>query len=243
MLYTQKHSQTLVITALNDTLYNEYGHKFVDTFPGTLDLQIWSETHLPIPHRSLPYRDFYLKHRTRHVTSYKYDAVRFHWKPQAVYYTLQQDYIKDYDSLLWIDADTIFLKEINDTWIKDHLHTEGIMSYMGRYNYYSECGLLYFNLRNTHTEQYVKDVWQYYTTDEVYNLQEQHDSYIWDYVRGKHELEYNHTFRNLGVDYKVPGGHIQAHLYGEWFDHCKGKRKTVGKSAENNARNRVKRPQ
>lgn len=243
MLYTQKHSQTLVITALNDTLYKQYGHKFVDTFPGTLDLQIWSETHLPIPHRSLPYRDFYLKHRTRHVTSYKYDAVRFHWKPQAVYYTLQQDYIKDYDSLLWIDADTIFLKEINDTWIKDHLHTEGIMSYMGRYNYYSECGLLYFNLRNTHTEQYVKDVWQYYTTDEVYNLQEQHDSYIWDYVRGKHELEYNHTFRNLGVDYKVPGGHIQAHLYGEWFDHCKGKRKTVGKSAENNARNRVKRPQ
>lgn len=243
MLYTQKHSQTLVITALNDTLYKQYGHKFVDTFPGTLDLQIWSETHLPIPHRSLPYRDFYLKHRTRHVTSYKYDAVRFHWKPQAVYYTLQQDYIKDYDSLLWIDADTVFLKEINDKWIKDHLHTEGIMSYMGRYNYYSECGLLYFNLRNTHTEQYVKDVWQYYTTDEVYNLQEQHDSYIWDYVRGKHELEYNHTFRNLGVDYKVPGGHIQAHLYGEWFDHCKGKRKTVGKSAENNARNRVKRPQ
>ena len=241
MLYTQKHSQTLVITALNDELYKQYGHKFIDTFPSTLDLQIWSETHLPIPHRSLPYRDFYLKHRTRHITSYKYDAVRFHWKPQAVYYTLQQDYIKNYDSLLWIDADTVFLKEINDEWIKQHLHTTGIMSYMGRVNYYSECGLLYFNLRNTHTEQYVKDVWQYYTTDEVYNLQEQHDSYVWDYVRGKHELEYNHKFRNLGVDYKVPGGHIQAHLYGEWFDHCKGKRKTVGKSAENNAHNRVKR--
>ena len=62
-----------------------------------------------------------------------------------------------------------------------------------------------------------------------------------NYVRGKHELEHNHKFRNLGVDYKVPGGHIQAHLYGEWFDHCKGKRKTVGKSAENNANNRVKR--
>ena len=194
MLYTKKDSHTLVITALNNRLYREYGHRFLDTFPQTLDLLIWSETHLPVAHRSLPYRDFYLKHRDKHITSYKHDAVRFHWKPQAVYYTLQQDYISNYDSLLWIDADTIFLKEINDEWIQQHLHTEGIMSYMGRPNYYSECGVLYFNLGNTHTEQYVKDVWQYYTTEEVYNLQEQHDSYVWDYVRHKHEQEYKHKW-------------------------------------------------
>lgn len=233
MLYTKKDSHTLVITALNNRLYREYGHRFLDTFPQTLDLLIWSETHLPVAHRSLPYRDFYLKHRDKHITSYKHDAVRFHWKPQAVYYTLQQDYITQYDSLLWIDADTIFLKEINDEWIQQHLHTTGIMSYMGRPNYYSECGVLYFNLRNTHTEQYVKDVWDYYVNETVYELQEQHDSYVWDYVRHKHEQEYKHQFRNLGVDHKVPGGHIQAHLYGEWFDHCKGKRKIQGKSKEN----------
>ena len=89
------------------------------------------------------------------------------------------------------------------------------------------------NIYKIKPKQYVKDVWQYYTTEEVYNLQEQHDSYVWDYVRHKHEQEYKHQFRNLGVDHKVPGGHIQAHLYGEWFDHCKGKRKIQGKSKEN----------
>ena len=229
-------NKTHIITAFNDRLYTEYAHRFIDSFPKHLPLTVYSETDLPIAHEPLTEKQFAYKHRDKPITSYKYDAVRFHWKVQAVNRATHE---LECDSVLWLDADIKFLKHIDQQWINEHLHTDGIMSYMGRVNYYSECGVLYFNLRNSNTQAYVNEVWRYYVTDKVYELQEQHDSYVWDYVRQKREFENNWQFRNLAkhIDYKVKGGHIQAHLYGEWFDHMKGKRKTVGYSAENSTRN------
>ena len=234
MYYNQtQHSGTLVITALNQRLLDAYGHRFLSTFPKTLDLAVWSEDALDIPHKRLSHAFVERNKHRPQPRSYKHDAVRFHWKPQAVYRTVNIIDKTKYDSIVWIDADTQFLKQIDQTWIDKHIATEHILSYMGRPNYYSECGLLYFNLRHKHTEQYIKDVWEYYVKGDIWDLQEQHDSYVWDYVRIKHEHDYTRKFRNLGVDHKVPGGHIQAYLYGEWFDHAKGPRKKTGKSPEN----------
>ena len=239
--YQQQNTGTLIITALNQRLLDEYGHDFLDSFPkDNLDLTVFSEEHLPIPHRALTRKDFYLKHKDRPVRSYKMDAVRFHWKPQAVSTALELDYISNYDSILWIDADTVFLKRIDQSWIDTHIRTQDIMSYMGRVNYYSETGLLFFNLRNPNTQQYIETVWNYYASERVFELQEWHDSYVWDYARVKHEHDYKWQFRNLGVDYKVPGGHIAVHLYGDVMDHRKGKRKKNAKSPENTVNNRRK---
>ena len=240
--YHKQNKGTLVITALNCRLLEEYGHRFLDSFPkDSLDLTVFSEEHLPIPHRALPYKQFYLKHKDKPINSYKMDAVRFHWKPQAVSTALRLDYISNYDSILWIDADTVFLKDITQQWIDDNVRTEHIMSYMGRPNYYSETGLLFFNLNNKATRLYIETVWNYYVSERVFELTEWHDSYVWDYVRAKQELDYNYKFRNLGVDYKVPGGHIAVHLYGDVMDHRKGKRKKNAKSPENTQNNRRKR--
>ena len=62
----------------------------------------------------------------------------------------------------------------------------------------------------------------------IYNLKEQHDSYVWDYVR-KYEQKGVINKNNLG-DGK--GGHVQARsILGPVYDHIKGtKRKKHEKS-------------
>jgi len=69
-----------------------------------------------------------------------------------------------------------------------------------------------------------------YDKDIIYTLEEQHDSYIWDYARMKFERERNIKNFNIG-DNKV--GHVQARsVLGSIYDHTKGRRKLNGRSPE-----------
>ena len=229
--------KTLVITSTNRELYQAYAHRFVDTFPKHhLDLKIYSEdtgfefktTFLHI------HREFQARNEHRQVRSYKYDGVRFCYKVYAISQALEDYAYDNYTRLLWIDGDTVFHKEISEEWITKHLYKEDtVMGYAGRSNYYSECGLLLFNLLHPKTRSYINTVRNYYDTDNLYLLPEQHDSYIWDYARTHYETQ-GHTFNNWAqhITDKVQGGHILVHLYGEYMDHLKGKRKSQGYSQE-----------
>ena len=70
-----------------------------------------------------------------------------------------------------------------------------------------------------------------YDTDHIYNLKEQHDSFIWDFARIRFEKEFGIKNHNIG-DNKI--GHVQARsVLGTIYDHTKGpKRKQKGKSPE-----------
>ena len=72
-----------------------------------------------------------------------------------------------------------------------------------------------------------------YDEDEIYELIEHHDSFVWDYVREKFELERGIKNINIGDSAK---GHVQARcLLAEYYDHTKGpNRKKYGFSTENN---------
>ena len=229
--------QTRVITTFNRRLYDEYAHRFWDTFPhDNFDLTVYSEDKLDIPYAPLTTHKAFVE-RNGHITprSYKQDAVRFCYKPYAVAQCLEEvSGSENLERILWIDADTVFLKEFDEKWIDHHLDSIGsIMTYMGRYRYYSETGLLLFNLRTPHTRQYILDVKHTYDSNTVYELDEQHDSFVWDHVRKQYEAK-GHKFNNVGVtEHKVPGGHIQAYRFGDVMDHCKGKRKARGYSHEN----------
>jgi len=100
---------------------------------------------------------------------------------------------------------------------------------LGRPNY-SECGFLYFNLKHKDTKDYAKYMQELYDKDIIYNLEEQHDSFIWDYARMKFEKERGTKNHNIG-DNKT--GHVQARsVLGPIYDHTKGRRKLIGKSPE-----------
>ena len=233
---------TKVVTTFNNRLYKDYAHRFWDTFPHSeLDLTVYSEEHLEIPHKHLYYQDEFVARNGHKITrDYKHDAVRFCYKPYAIAQCLEHECTHNntaYDRILWIDADTVFLRGLTEKWIDYHLDKiDSIMTYMGRYNYYSETGLLLFNLRHAQTRRFIHTVREYYDSNTVYLLEQQHDSYVWDYVRTQFEAQ-GYKFNNIGVaDRKVPGGHIAVHLFGDVMDHCKGKRKVKGYSSENRYR-------
>jgi hypothetical protein len=68
-----------------------------------------------------------------------------------------------------------------------------------------------------------------YDEDLIYELKEQHDSYVWDYVRKEFEKE---GIVNNNIGDGLPG-HVQARsILGVVYDHTKGPRKLKGKSPE-----------
>ena len=139
---------------------------------------------------------------------------------------------QDLDGIIGIDADSVFYKKIDADWIKKHIHRDNcMMTYLGSPNY-SECGFLYFNMKHPDIQPYANRMKSLYDTDGIYNLKEQHDSFIWDYVRKEFE---NRGTKNYDIgDGKM--GHVQARsILGTVYDHTKGpRRKAAGKSAEFN---------
>jgi len=156
------------------------------------------------------------------------DGVRFCYKVYS--YTDQIINNEDYDGIIGIDIDSVFYKPIDAEWVEKHLHRDDcMMSYLGRGNTYSECGFLYFNLKHKDTISFANRIKSLYDTDGIYNLKEQHDSYVWDYVRKEFE---NRGTKNHNIGDGKPG-HVQARsILGEVYDHTKGTRKLKGRSPE-----------
>ena len=235
-----------VVTTLNKKLYNSYAKRFFETYNWPFDLTVYSEDILDIPNYDTIVRSIYdevpsceeFVQRNKNriaLTDFKKkgleflkDGVRFCYKVYS--YTDQLINNEDYDGIIGIDIDSIFYKPIDDEWIKKHIHRDDcMMSYLGRGNTYSECGFLYWNLNHKDTISYANRMKSLYDTDGIYNLKEQHDSYVWDYVRKEFE---NRGTKNHNIGDGKPG-HVQARsILGEVYDHTKGTRKLKGRSPE-----------
>ena len=239
-------SSTLIVTSYNKRLEEQYAHRFFNTYKGELDTMLVSEDILSSgATHTIPltaHENFVRMNAWRKTQDFKQDAVRFCHKPYSIWTAVYDVYEPHeqgkYDSILWIDADTVFKLPITQQWVDDAFRHTGIMTYMGRPRYHSETGVLWFNLNNPSMRDYIESVIELYNTNKIYELDETHDSYVWDWVRQHYEQlkskEKRRGFRDIGVDYKVSGGHIQAHLFGDYMDHLKGsKRKAQGYSVEN----------
>ena len=224
-----------VITTWNNKLFEEYAHRFQETYNWPFELIVYNEDDEILPdlkkfiernkHRQ-PISDYRKKGK-----EFLTDGVRFSYKVYAYTHAIITQKIKNIDGLICIDADSVFHKKIDEEWIKKHIHRDDcMMTYLGRGNHYSECGFLYFNLNHADTLAYANRMKSLYDTDGIYNLKEQHDSFIWDYVRKEFE---NRGTKNFDIgDGKM--GHVQARsILGTVYDHTKGpRRKAAGKSAE-----------
>ena len=222
------------ITTWNNKLYEEYAHRFKETYNWPFTLKIYNEDECMM--KAIPeLKEFVERNKDRQPYSdYKVkgkefltDGVRFSYKVYAYTHALMTE---DVDGLICIDADSVFYKKIDEEWVKKHLHRdECMMTYLGRGANYSECGFLYFNLKHADTLAYANRMRSLYDTDGIYDLKEQHDSYIWDYVRKEFE---NRGTRNHNIGDGKPG-HVQARsILGVVYDHTKGNRKLKGRSGE-----------
>ena len=242
-----------VVTTYNQKLFESYAHKFIETYKGKwpFDLHVYSEDDMPWPTEPINTvknlykevkgcQDFVERNKDKpKPKGFLHDATRFCYKVYG--YT---DFILNradkYDGVICIDADSVFYKKIDYTWMQEKVHRDDcMMTYLGRGNTYSECGFLYFNMKHPDVKNYAKAMKHMYDSDELYKLVEWHDSYIWDHVRKQFEHHHKTKNHNIGDNYKM---HVQARsCLGEIYDHCKGNRKQYGVSAEFVRRDEYKR--
>ena len=222
----------LSVTTYNNKLYKEYAHRFESTYNWDFPYTVYNEDEGMMD--TIPdCKAFVERNKNRFegkdfVKDYWQDGVRFCYKVYAYTHAIMN--YQDLDGIIGIDADSVFYKKIDEDWIKKHIHRDNcMMTYLGRPNY-SECGFLYFNMKHPDILPYANRMKSLYDTDGIYNLKEQHDSFIWDYVRKEFE---NRGTKNYNIgDGKM--GHVQARsILGTVYDHTKGpRRKAAGKSAE-----------
>ncbi len=223
----------LVVTSYNNKLYKEYAHRFKKTYNWKFDLKVYNEDEDMfdlIPEC----KAFVDRNKSKFIPDtpegFYIDGVRFCYKVYAYTHAILNE--KDYDYIIGIDADSVFYKEMTEQFVRTRLYSpDKMMTYLGRGEQYSECGFLGFNMQHPETINYATEMRRMYDSDEIYNLDEQHDSYVWDHIRLRFEGKRRVKNLNIGDN---KGGHVQARsVLGNFYDHTKGKeRKLKGRSKE-----------
>lgn len=120
--------------------------------------------------------------------------------------------------LIWMDADTLTTKPVSLEDIMKCLPNGEAVSYLGRKDWpHSECGWLGFDLDNGGGD-YIEVIHGLYTSDQVMNLKETHDSWVFDHVRQSKDAP-----PALNLTHGKPGMDIWQHSpMAEWSVHYKG---------------------
>jgi len=174
--------------------------------------------------------------------SFLWAAVRFANKVFCVVNAVRNS--KDYDYVLWIDADTFTFRPVPMDFLAKQLPTDTMVTYLGRENpklndggKYPECGFVGYNMKHPEIQNFVNEWEQLYVTDEVFKLLEWHDSYVFWHLTKKYRQEKNIKVNDIGYWIGVKGHHVFINSeLGLYMDHMKGKRKKVGTSGKNDLR-------
>ena len=174
--------------------------------------------------------------------SYLWAAVRFANKVFCVVNGVRDS--KDYDYVVWIDADTYTFRPVPMDFFEKLLPSDTMVTYLGRENptlndggKYPECGFVGYNMRHPEIQNFVNEWEQLYVTDEVFKLLEWHDSYVFWHLTKKYRAEKNVTVNDIGYWIGVKGHHVFVNSeLGLYMDHMKGKRKKIGSSGRNDLR-------
>lgn len=176
--------------------------------------------------------------------SFLFDAVRFANKVFCVTHSIKTSIEKDYDYIIWLDADTYTFRPMPRNFIESLLPTDSMLTYLGRENpeksdggKYPECGFVGYNLRNKHIQQFADDWEELYIKDKIFSLLEWHDSFVFWHLSKIYRNNHKVNVNDIGYYKGVKGHHVFINSeLGLYMDHFKGKRKNIGTSAKNDLR-------
>jgi len=139
---------------------------------------------------------------------YMFDAKRFCHKVFC-----QIEALKEYDQVIWLDADVATFRDVPDEMI-DHVMEEDI-NYLGRQGNYSETGFIGYNNPG---HEFIDRYRSYYTDREIYKLPYWTDCHAFDAARG------------FGGNNLTPQGRgvedvFSQCILGDYCTHLKGNRK------------------
>lgn len=252
-----------VVTTFSETGMLEYGWRFMDTFdafwpshcklavyyeklptltrimrnppPTFRDLRdveqrtnfLWRNSTLPIARGLVPTPVWKRKDRDDGY-SFRTDAVKFCHKVFAIADAAAR---KESEFLVWIDADVLSFDFVPITFIDDMMEGYDV-AYLGREGTHSECGFLSFRIPQALP---MIAAWAHqYTSGEVFNLTEWHDSFVFDVVRRNHarSLRFHNLSMHVHRGEQGSGHPWHRTPLGLYMDHLKGERKEKGYSPE-----------
>lgn len=260
-------NQYQIVTTMHEKGYELYGKKMIDSFlnhwPQNQTLIVYTENFKLLSDHSSNSRiqsldlleaapelvAFKQRHQdnpaangfrepTRKDPDFAFDAVRFSHKVFALYHAIHHRN-KGVDAIIWLDADTVTHSQIPNNFLieKFPLDPKIGIYYLGRLEQHSECGWMVFNCLNTHMKTFWKNFINQYRLDLLFELNEWHDSYIFDHVRENME-KIGMVNVNLIPGYRRGHPFINSFL-GDYMDHLKGpKRKVAGRSAKTEVTNK-----
>lgn len=176
--------------------------------------------------------------------SYLFDSVRFANKVFCVTHSIKSSIEKEYDYVIWLDADTYTFRPMPREFLESLLPKESMLTYLGRENpekndggKYPECGFVGYNLRDTYIVDFANEWEKLYINDKIFELIEWHDSYVFWYLSKLYIKNKNIMINDIGYRKGVKGHHVFINSeLGLYIDHFKGKRKNIGSSAKNDLR-------
>ena len=174
--------------------------------------------------------------------SFLWDAVRFSNKVFCIINAVRNS--KDYDYVLWIDADTFTFRPVPLDFFQNLLPQDTMLTYLGRENptlndggVYPECGFVGYNLRHPEIQNFITDWENLYKTGEVFDILEWHDSFVFWHLSKIYRKNKNIKVNDIGYQKGVKGHHVFINSeLGLYMDHFKGKRKSRGTSAKKDLR-------
>lgn len=215
-----------VVTTYAERHWQEYARRCVESFHAhwrDIPLRVYSDPQLEDASAWLT--EFKLAHSHRPTANYRFDAVRFSHKVAAIELAFEAG---SGDCLIWLDADCVTHAPVDAAWLAGLLGAADF-GYLKRAKKYPECGFLMIR-RNAAGAELVRNLVWLYTTGELFDLAEWHDSWAIEHVRAF--MERNGQLRCVSLSGGAEGtGHpfINGPL-GSRMDHCKGDRKKAGRS-------------
>ena len=228
--------QITIVTTFSDSGYEEYGRLFLEScqkylspevkilvYKDDADIPAQVNTKILNLENNIPELTTFKernKFRNEVDIKFQYQSVRFSHKVYALYHaatTTESRY------LIWLDGDTELYDYVTPEYFYKLLPEGSFVGYLGRPGEaFSECGFMIYDLQHTEAREFFNRFKWYYDTDELYNLPEWHDSFIFDVVRKE--------FESVG---KIAGLNLSAHVTKHHFNvvldgyimHLKGNRK------------------
>lgn len=216
----------IACTSFSPKGYEVYGKKFLETFLEywPIEIAVFYEGQKPgITDSRVSYFDLLEDSEFRAFQGeygyfqgkdYRFMATKFSPKVFAKTSSLRPKC----DWWVWIDADVVTTKTIDDRFFKETCPAGFTGSYIGRKDWdHSECGFVSYNL-NVGGKEFLEDFRQLYVTGSLFSLQQWHDSFAFDWLREQNE---NNLFKNLAEG--IGGTHPWPNtILGEYMTHFKG---------------------
>jgi hypothetical protein len=157
---------------------------------------------------------------------FKWDAIRFAHKVYAIFHCAQNC---NADVLLWMDADMVCHSSVTENVLNSLIPENTDLCFLGRGGKFSECGLYSMYLPSQRIKNFLNQFQKYYDDAEngIFQLDEWHDSFVFDAVRKLHPLVELDWSKGLITGEGHP---LINSAWGAYLDHLKGKRKEYGKS-------------